>query len=120
MSVREKNATEVRAREISKLPGARKGPLPTFLEPSLAMLCAKPPSGPKWIQEIKHDGYRMQARIDGPTIRLLTRKKLDWTDRFRSVAVALTALGLGSALLDGEIVVEDASGISSFNTCRPI
>ena len=57
----------------------------------------------------------MQARIDGRTIRLLTRKKLDWTERFQSIADALRALGLGSALIDGEIVVEDASGISSFN-----
>jgi hypothetical protein len=38
------------------------------------------------------------------------RKKLDWTERFLSIA-----LGLGSAWIDGEIVVEDASGISSFN-----
>src|ERR1700724_3701358 len=57
----------------------------------------------------------MQARIDGRAIRLFTRKKLDWTERFRSIADALKALGLGSALIDGEIVVEDASGISSFN-----
>jgi bifunctional non-homologous end joining protein LigD len=100
---------------ISKLSGARTGLLPVFLEPSLALPCEKPPSGPKWIHEIKHDGYRMQARIDGRKIRLLTRKKLDWTERFLSIADALRALGLGSALIDGEIVVEDASGISSFN-----
>jgi len=61
----------------------------------------KPPTGPKWIHEIKYDGYRMQARIDGRTIRLLTRKKLDWTERFRSIADALQALGLASALIDG-------------------
>jgi DNA ligase D-like protein (predicted ligase) len=57
----------------------------------------------------------MQARIDGRKIHLLTRKKLDWTERFLSIADALRALCLGSALIDGEIVVEDASGISSFN-----
>lgn len=101
--------------DVSKISGARTGLLPTFLEPSLAMPCEKPPRGPKWIHEIKYDGYRMQARIDGRTIRLLTRKKLDWTERFLSIAGALKALGLGSALIDGEIVVEDASGISSFN-----
>jgi bifunctional non-homologous end joining protein LigD len=101
--------------DIGKLSGARTGLLPVFLEPSLASLCEKPPTGPKWIHEIKYDGYRMQARIDGRTIRLLTRKKLDWTERFRSIADALQALRLASALIDGEIVVEDASGISSFN-----
>jgi bifunctional non-homologous end joining protein LigD len=62
----------------------------------------------------------MQARIDGRTIRLLTRKKLDWTECFLNIAGALKALALGSALIDGEIVVEDASGISSFNNFRPI
>ncbi len=101
--------------DIRKLSGARTGLLPVFLEPSLASLCEKPPTGPKWVHEIKYDGYRMQARIDGRTIRLLTRKKLDWTERFRSIADALKALGLASALIDGEIVVEDASGISNFN-----
>ena len=50
----------------------------------------------------------MQARIDGPDIRLLTRKNLDWTERFRGVAAALREMGIGSALFDGEIVVEDA------------
>ena len=104
--------------DIGKLSGARTGLLPVFLEPSLASLCEKPPTGPKWIHEIKYDGYRMQARIDGRTIRLLTRKKLDWTERFRSIADALQALGLASALVDGEIVVEDASGISSFNNLQ--
>jgi bifunctional non-homologous end joining protein LigD len=101
--------------DVSKLPAARTGLLPVFLEPSLALPCEKPPSGPKWIHEIKYDGYRMQARIDGRKIRLLTRKKLDWTERFQTIADALRALALGSALIDGEIVVEDASGISSFN-----
>ena len=101
--------------DISKIGGARKGLLSAFLEPSLASLCDTPPSGPKWVHEIKYDGFRMQARIDRQDIRLLTRKKLDWTKRFRSIAVALKELRVGSALVDGEIVVEDADGISSFN-----
>jgi bifunctional non-homologous end joining protein LigD len=101
--------------EISKIVGARKGLLHSFLEPSLAAMCDTPPSGAKWVHEIKYDGYRMQARIDGQDVRLLTRKNLDWTRHFRSIAVALKELRVGSAQLDGEIVVEDANGISSFN-----
>ncbi|MGP0091671.1 MAG: DNA ligase D [Xanthobacteraceae bacterium] len=100
--------------DISKIRGARKGLLPAFLEPSLALACDKPPSGPKWVHEIKHDGYRMQARIDAGKARLLTRKRLDWSERFSSITDAVKRLGLGSAWLDGEITVEDASGISSF------
>ena len=54
--------------------GARKGILPAFLEPSLPQQTDKAPSGPKWVHEIKYDGYRTQARIDGREVRLLTRK----------------------------------------------
>jgi bifunctional non-homologous end joining protein LigD len=97
-----------------KLKGARKGILPAFLEPSLPQVTAKAPSGPKWVHEIKHDGYRVQARIDGAKVQLLTRKGLDWTARFASVPTALKSLGLSSALLDGEIVVEDTTGHASF------
>jgi bifunctional non-homologous end joining protein LigD len=98
-----------------KIPNARKKLLPAFQEPSLAAPCEKPPSGPKWIHEIKHNGYRMQARIDGASVRLLTRKGLDWTERFAAIATAVKKMGLASALMDGEVVVEDASGITSFN-----
>jgi len=75
-------------------------------------------SGPKWIHEIKHDGYRMQARIDGRTVKLLTRKALDWTERFRAIADALKELQLGSTLIDGEIIVEDTGGISNFSNLQ--
>jgi bifunctional non-homologous end joining protein LigD len=101
--------------DIGKVAGARKGLLPAFLEPSLAAPCEKPPTGDNWIHEIKHDGYRIEARIDGGKIRLLTRHALDWTARFRGVADALVHLGLGSALIDGEIVVEDTAGISNLS-----
>jgi bifunctional non-homologous end joining protein LigD len=104
--------------DISKIAGARKGALPAFLEPSLASPCDKPPSGPKWIHEIKHDGYRIQARIDGAKATLLTRKGLDWTARFSNIMPALTRLGLKSALIDGEIVVEDEAGVTNLNTLQ--
>ena len=38
--------------------GARPGPMPQFIDPSLALLIDKPPSGPLWVHEIKFDGYR--------------------------------------------------------------
>jgi bifunctional non-homologous end joining protein LigD len=101
--------------DIGKVRGARKRLLPTFVEPSLASPCERPPSGPKWVHEIKHDGYRIQARLDGGKVRLLTRKSLDWTGRFGAIATALKELRVGSALLDGEIVVEEANGLSTFN-----
>lgn len=101
--------------DVSKVAGARKKLLPVFLAPSLAKLSPRPPTSPKWLHEIKHDGYRVQARIDGRSIKLLTRTGLDWTERFESIATALAGLALGSAWIDGEVVVEDDAGISSFS-----
>ncbi|HEY1545003.1 MAG TPA: DNA ligase D [Xanthobacteraceae bacterium] len=111
----EKKARKVALPDIGDIAGARKKLLPTFVEPSQASPCENPPSGPKWVHEIKYDGYRIQARIDGGKIKLLTRKNLDWTERFGAIEKGLTALHLGSALLDGEIVVEEENGIASFN-----
>ncbi|GJE54841.1 Multifunctional non-homologous end joining protein LigD [Methylobacterium thuringiense] len=96
----------------------RKGILPPFVEPALATLVQAAPSGKDWLFEIKHDGYRMQARIDGGKVKLLTRSGLDWTAKFKPIAQALKALKLLSALIDGEIVVETASGISSFSALQ--
>jgi bifunctional non-homologous end joining protein LigD len=113
-----KQARAVPLPDPGELRGARKGILPAFLEPSLPQVTAKAPSGPKWVHEIKHDGYRVQARIDGTKVQLLTRKGLDWTTRFKSIETALKSLGLSAALLDGEIVVEDTSGHASFSALQ--
>jgi bifunctional non-homologous end joining protein LigD len=109
-----KAAREVAPPDPQQVKGARKGILPAFLEPSLPQVSEVAPSGPKWVHEIKYDGYRVQARIDGGNVKLLTRKALDWTSRFAPIATALKSLGLSSALIDGEIVVEDSAGIPSF------
>jgi bifunctional non-homologous end joining protein LigD len=96
-------------------PGSRPAPLPAFVEPSLALLAEKPPGGPQWVHEIKFDGYRIQARIEGDDIRLLTRKALDWTKRFPTIAAALRALEVDAAILDGEVVSEDERGVPRFS-----
>ena len=90
-------------------------PLPAFVPPSLATLRDEAPRGPHWLHEIKFDGYRIQARLDHGDVRLLTRKGLDWTDKFPNVACAVVALPATTALLDGEIVIEDEHGVSSFS-----
>lgn len=86
-----------------------------FIEPCLATLKEAPPAEGPWIHEIKYDGYRMMARQgdDGPM--LFTRNGFDWTERFgETIADAIDALPSTGAYLDGEVVVEDARGISSF------
>jgi bifunctional non-homologous end joining protein LigD len=91
------------------------GKLPDFMPPSLATLHSVPPNGAEWIHEIKFDGYRIEARLDRGKVRLLTRKELDWTHRFERIAKAVAALPAETALLDGELVVENENGVSSFS-----
>ncbi|HUQ37367.1 MAG TPA: non-homologous end-joining DNA ligase [Aestuariivirga sp.] len=100
---------------IADIHFAKQGPLPDFVQPALALLQEAPPDGQNWIHEIKFDGYRLQARVDDVGVKLLTRKGLDWTARFPTIARALQPLRVGSALLDGELIVDDDNGVSSFS-----
>ena len=73
-----------------------------------------PPVGAGWVHEIKWDGYRFSAYVDAGTATIRTRNGYDWTTRFPAVAAALAALKLRSAVIDGEAVVLDEQGRSSF------
>jgi bifunctional non-homologous end joining protein LigD len=97
------------------LKNAPRAALPRFVTPCLATLVASAPDDKRWEHEIKFDGYRIQARLDHGKVKLMTRKGLDWTRKFPSVANAIGALRAKAALIDGELVVEDARGISSFS-----
>ena len=114
-----------RARRTKKAAGRTSGskrkskpkrtPLPAFVVPSLATLVDRAPVAGDWIHEIKFDGYRTQARLNHGEVELLTRKGLDWTVKYPTIAKAVAALPADAALIDGEIVVEDADGISRFS-----
>ena len=84
------------------------------LAPQLCSRAAHPPRGEKWLHEIKFDGYRVLVVIEGGTVRVLTRNGLDWTDRFPTITEAASRLPVSTAVLDGEAVVLDAAGLSSF------
>jgi bifunctional non-homologous end joining protein LigD len=105
-------AARKKAKSKNKASRSAGAPLPDFVPPSLATLRTAAPGGPGWVHEIKFDGYRIQARLDHGEVRLLTRKGLDWTSKFPNVVAALPA---ETALIDGEIVVEDARGVSNFS-----
>jgi bifunctional non-homologous end joining protein LigD len=95
-------------------PGARAAPLPRTIAPQLATAATSVPSGGPWICEIKLDGYRIVARVDGGDIKLITRGGHDWSERMPHLVAALKALELESAWLDGEVVVLD-NGLPHFN-----
>jgi bifunctional non-homologous end joining protein LigD len=89
-----------------------------FIEPCLPSPADRPPSGPGWVHEIKHDGSRMMVRRDAGGVRLLTRNGNDWTLRFPLIAEAAGALQVRSFLLDGEAVACDRDGMPSFDRLR--
>ncbi|MFF7859887.1 DNA ligase D [Pseudomonas monteilii] len=96
---------------------ASRKPLPDTLQPQLATLVDSPPSG-DWRYEVKFDGYRILARIDGDDIRLFTRNGHDWSAKMPRQVEALKALGLDSAWLDGEMVVVDDNGVADFQALQ--
>jgi len=98
-----------------KITGARKAPLPGKLQPQLATVSLKAPKGDGWLHEIKYDGYRLLARIEGGKVRLITRGGLDWTAKFPALARRLSDLPVDTALIDGELVHLEAEGTTSFS-----
>jgi len=97
---------------------AGKTSLPDFVPPQLATLVQTAPEGDAWLHEIKLDGYRVLARIERGRARLFTRSGQDWTARFPSVTAAVERLPAKSVLLDGEVVVLDAGGVSHFQSLQ--
>lgn len=112
-------AEEVQAPDLAGVKGAKKAPMPDVIEPMLATLVSSAPTGEKWLHEIKFDGYRLLAHIEAGRVKLLTRSGLDWTKRFgKGVLAALQDLPLGAAIIDGELVVETASGATDFSALQ--
>lgn len=104
-----------RRKAPGKLAGAVAAPMPAKWRPQLASTAETPPPGKGWIHEIKYDGYRTLVFVEGGRASLITRNGHDWTDRYGALAKAFARLPCRSAILDGEVVVQDPRGISSLN-----
>jgi bifunctional non-homologous end joining protein LigD len=87
---------------------------PAFVSPQLARVVPSVPDGRDWVHEIKLDGYRLIVVRHGSNVQLFTRSGLDWTDRFANLAREMKELSKRDFILDGEAVVFDAKGRSSF------
>jgi ATP-dependent DNA ligase len=85
-----------------------------FIAPCLPTKADTLPSGGLWIHEIKHDGFRIIARKDGERVTLYSRPGNDFTRRFPPIARALTHLRCRSCIIDGEAVICDDNGVTSF------
>ncbi len=110
------------AKPVQLKPGALKGakakPLPKSFKPQLATQVDEPPSGKDWLHEIKFDGYRTIAIVEGGEARLITRSGLDWTKRYGVLADAFAALPCKDAVIDGEVVVPDERGVTHFGALQ--
>jgi bifunctional non-homologous end joining protein LigD len=87
-------------------------------DPQLATLVKAPPSGDRWIHEIKYDGYRIGCVIGKDRVRLITRNGKDWSDVFPEIADAARKLKVDEALIDGEIAMVMPDGKTSFEALQ--
>jgi ATP-dependent DNA ligase len=101
-----------RARQIAS-------PLPGWIPPQLCQPVEIAPSGLQWLHEIKLDGFRMSARIEGGRAQLSTRSGLDWSDKYPSMVALLANVRAKSAYLDGELCGVGDDGLPSL-LCVPV
>lgn len=98
-------------------PPRQSDPFPVSIRPQLVSLVSSPPPG-DWSYENKHDGYRMLARIDHGSVKLFTRNGHDWSTRMRHLVAELATLGVTTAWLDGEVVIQDEIGRPDFSAIQ--
>jgi bifunctional non-homologous end joining protein LigD len=97
---------------------SRRPPPVGFVSPARPLLTTTPRSGPEWVHEIKHDGYRLVARKDAGRVTLWSRYATDYSGTFSRIAEAVRALPVDNALLDGEAVIFRPDGHSDFAALR--
>jgi bifunctional non-homologous end joining protein LigD len=89
-----------------------------IIEPCLPSPAKVPPSGPGWLHELKHDGFRILARRGPAGVRLITCNGNNFTHRFPFIEMAVKSLPVRSCLIDGEAVVCDKNGLAVFELIR--
>ena len=87
---------------------------PRFIPPMLATLVAEPFDDPDWQFEIKWDGFRVEAVVDGDDVRLWTRGERDAARYFGDVLTPPTWIRARQAVVDGEVIALDDAGEPDF------
>ena len=95
---------------LAKLPKAK----PRFIEPMKPKLVEHAPTTGDWVYELKFDGIRALAIIDGRTIQLISRNEKKLNDRFPEIVQAAADFDADECVVDGEVVAMDEEGRSSF------
>jgi bifunctional non-homologous end joining protein LigD len=87
---------------------------PSFISPMLATLTGAPFDDPDWLFEVKWDGFRVEAVVDGGMVRLWTRGEQDAARYFGPFLDPPTWLEASQAVVDGEVIALDARGEPDF------
>src|SRR3954447_16349667 len=87
---------------------------PAFVPPMLATLVAAPFDDPDWLFEVKWDGFRVEAVVDGGSVRLWTRGEQEAARYFGSFLEPADWITAGTAVADGEVIALDAHGEPDF------
>lgn len=98
--------------------GAKPAPYPGYISPCLATLRDRPPKGDRWLHEIKWDGYRAQIHRHAGKILVYSRGGHDWAKQFFSIAEAAREVRADDVIIDGEVIVQDEQGRSSFGALQ--
>jgi bifunctional non-homologous end joining protein LigD len=85
-----------------------------FIVPSAPVQQQQPPSGPRWLHEVKFDGFRAQLHKHGDEVTIYSRNGHDYTRRFPAIRDSLVSLPGRSAIIDAEIVVCASDGKPDF------
>ena len=96
---------------MAKPTGASK---PSFIPPMLATLVGAPFDDPDWLFEVKWDGFRVEAIVDGGSVGLWTRGQQDASRYFGPFLEPPTWLDARSAIVDGEVIALDEHGEPDF------
>ncbi len=106
-------------RDLSRLKGAQLAAMPAAVEPMMATLADRVPRGEDWLFEVKWDGVRAVAFLDNEEVRLQSRSGLRCERQYPELAVMTHYIAASQAVIDGEIVVLDAKGVSQFHLIQP-
>ncbi|MEO8591813.1 MAG: DNA ligase D [Candidatus Solibacter sp.] len=105
--------------DLGNVKGAELAPMPASIEPMKAAIADRVPRGDEWLFEVKWDGVRAIAFVDNEEVRLQSRSGLRCERQYPELAVMPHHVAAASAILDGEIAVLDAKGVSQFHLIQP-
>jgi ATP-dependent DNA ligase len=85
-----------------------------FIHPCRPIVAKSPPSGPNWVHELKHDGYRLQVHVRDGRVRLFTINGNNWIDRYPLIVEEAARINV-SAIIDAEVICTDGNGVPNFD-----